>query len=103
MGRKFLVKWLIPYIYLTCYLFFAALSSIFLILYASYKNPILYYSNKIILFTIAGLAVALLVNLLQAWPYNTQDKFAIASASIITIQTLVGDALVWSWYFPKLH
>ena len=89
-------------LFLTLYLFLSALWSILLIFYGLYKKSGLYYSMKVLLFLIAACAIGLLVNI--SYDYMDDDvesKWALVGASIITLQSLVGDAIVWSWYFPK--
>ena len=88
-------------IFLTLYLFLSSLWSILLIFYGLYKKSGVYYSMKVLLFLIAACAIGLLVNISNDYNDCSEEKFAIASASILTLQSLVGDALVWSWYFPK--
>ena len=88
-------------LFLTLYLFLSALWSILLIFYGLYKKSGLYYSMKVLLFLIAACAIGLLVNMSYDYVDDTESKWALVSASIITLQSLVGDAIVWSWYFPK--
>ena len=88
-------------LFLTLYLFLSALWSILLILYGLYKQSGVYYSMKVLLFLIAACAIGLLVNMSYDYVDECQSKWALASAGMLTLQSLVGDAIVWSWYFPK--
>ena len=88
-------------LFLTLYLFLSSLWSILLIFYGLYKKSGVYCSIKVLLFLIAACAIGLLVNIYNDYVGDSEEKWAIASASILTLQSLVGDALVWSWYFPK--
>ena len=88
-------------LFLTSYFFLAALCSILLIFYAMYKNNKLYYLIKVVLYLTAAFALALLGNIWYDGVYDIHEKVAVASAAIISAQSLIGDAMVWSWYFPK--
>jgi hypothetical protein len=88
-------------LFLTLYLFLSSLWSILLIFYGLYKKSRVYYGMKVLIFLIAACAIGLLANISNAYVGDSEEKWAIASASMLTLQSLVGDALVWSWYFPK--
>ena len=57
---------------------------------------------KITVILYALTSVGLFINICMDTPWTTNDKIAFASIFFITLQAVVGDALFWNKYFPKL-
>ncbi|MDC0231108.1 hypothetical protein OAK19_04015 [Aureispira] len=84
------------------YLFLTSIWSILLILYYISKKSYIYTLIKITVILYALTSVGLFINICMDTPWTTNDKIAFASIFFITLQAVVGDAIFWNKYFPKL-
>ena len=87
---------------LSLFIFFSSLWPILMIFYSKYKRNWLYYLIKINLVLTAGCALGLVINIGLEKYWDIFEKIAFAAAFLITAQSVIGDTIIWSYYFPKI-